>query len=180
VRVWLLLVAVACGRGFAGEAVAPAPAAEIAGASARGPFRLSDERGKVVVLAFGYSHCPDVCPMTLSRLAEVWKRLGARAAQATGVMVSVDPGRDGALGSWVAGFDPRLVGVVLGARELAQVRAAYGVTVTPRPAGDERYYTLDHTSGFFLIDRRGRLRVRHAVEASADAIAGDVERLLAD
>jgi protein SCO1/2 len=184
-----LALGTACGRGFHGQVVEPAaPAAEIVGDSARGgPFRLSDARGKVVVLTFGYSHCPDVCPMTLAKLAQVFRELGARAAGATAVLVTIDPARDSreALGAYLAGFDARFVGVVLGAGELAHAREAYGVTVAARPGGDrapeavaERYYTLDHTSGYFLIDRNGRLRVRHAADASADAIAGDVERLL--
>jgi protein SCO1/2 len=100
-------------------------------------------------------------------------------------MVTIDPTRDSAagLGQYLAGFDARFEGVIPDADGLRRAQQAYGVTVAMREphaaAPPGQYYTLDHTSGYFLIDRRGRLRVRETADAPADAIAGDIERLLA-
>ncbi len=170
----------------------PAPAPEAAGLGVRAgkPWRLSDERGKVVVLSFGYTSCVDVCPDTFLKAEGLFDRLGARASDAAFVYVTVDPDRDtpALLRSFLATVDARFEGLYIEGDALASVLSAYGVQVRKRlpdpsgyanrhvdPAG---YYTMDHTAGFWIVDRRGRLRARYGHEASADALTRGVRRLV--
>jgi protein SCO1 len=141
---------------------------------------LARWRGKVVALAFGFTSCPDVCPVTLGTLAEARKKLGADAAGLQVVYVTVDPERDDAerMGPYLASFDPTFVGGTGAPERLAAVRAAYGVLAEKvvNPAG----YGVVHSSSIYLIDRSGRLRGLMPYGRPADDFVHDVRALLGE
>jgi protein SCO1/2 len=154
-------------------------------------FRFAERRGQVVVISFGFTSCPDVCPLTLARMKALYRELGPDGARITAAFVSVDPGRDSPerLETYARSFDKRIVPVRLEGRALSDALAAWGVTAARRPVPASRYasfsraaddYLVDHTAGFFLVDKLGRLRLRHPHDASARALADDVRMLLAE
>lgn len=190
----LLLVASACQRPFHGEPVNP-PQRAMNFQARLGDgqtFELKSMAGEVVLLGFGYTSCPDVCPLTLGRLASLYRALGDDAAHVRAVFVTVDPDRDTPerLQAYAASFDPRITGVSLSPPLLQRILPAYGVTAQRREvkgtvlsggaAGSGGYYALDHTSGFLLIDRRGLIRVRTPHDLPIDKLAQDVRKLLAE
>lgn len=155
----------------------------------RGPdgseFKLSRYRGKVVALAFGYTHCPSVCPVTLGYLAEARKKLGAGAKDLQVVFVTVDPERDDAehLKKFVAFFDPTFVGGTGTPAQLAEIRKVYGITMSDKIFTDaasksKGIYYLDHSSFVYLIDREGKLRAMMPFGVTADDIEHDAKALL--
>ena len=140
-------------------------------------LRMSDYRGKVVALGFGYTSCPDVCPTTLADLAKARRKLGAPADFQV-VYVTVDPERDdpAALRKYLGAFDATFIGATGNAAELAEVRKAYGIT-TSRVASALTYY-VHHSSFVYLVDRAGRLRAMMPFGVGVDDIAHDVKALL--
>ena len=191
----VLLLAAGCRKEraeeFAVVPVQPAPALEAPRASGE-PFRLSEQRGKVVVLTFGYTACPDVCPTTLSQLQRVHGGLGAAAKDLEVVFLSVDPERDNPqlLDNYVRAFNPRFTGLRLDTEALAPVLSAWRVTASRRYPDAARYrehpftgelpYTVDHTGAFFLIDKKGVLRSRVPYTVPVERLRQEVERLLAE
>jgi protein SCO1/2 len=151
-------------------------------ADAQGQLRrLADFRGKAVVLFFGYTQCPDVCPTTLSAMAEVAKLLGGDAARLQVVFVTLDPERDtpALIAEYMAQFNPDFLGL-RGDRAATEAAAKeFKVFYTKQAAGPSGGYTLDHTAGSYVFDPQGRLRlyVRHG--APAADIAADLRLLLA-
>ena len=147
-------------------------------------LKLSRYRGKVVALGFGYTHCPGVCPTTLAYLAQVRKNLPPSVVADFQVLyVTVDPDRDNAatLKGFLSSFDPTFVGGTGNAQQLADVRKAYGITVSDKIYVDKMpksSYFLDHSSFVYLIDRQGALRAMAPFGASADDIEHDVRVLL--
>lgn len=141
---------------------------------------LGAYRGKVVLLGFGFTTCPAVCPITLATLAQARKRLGAQAGEVQVVYVTVDPERDDAarMKAYLAAFDPGFVGGTGTEAELAAVREQYGVAASKvEQAGGG--YLYGHSSFVYLIDRAGRLRALMPYGASADDYVHDVKLLLA-
>jgi protein SCO1/2 len=145
-------------------------------------LRLSQYRGKVVLLAFGYSHCLSVCPITLHTFAQTLRQMGTAAAGVQVVYVTVDPQRDtvAALHAFVAGFDPRIVGGTGTETQLAQVRKDYGVSATRIPDPDGKSYMYDHSSSIYLIDRTGRLRALMPYGHTPDDFIHDLRILLGE
>jgi len=145
-----------------------------------GELSLGKYRGKVVVLGFGFSHCPEICPTTLDRLAKARKRLGASGAQMQVVYVTVDPGRDTPerLRTYLAAFDPGFVGGTGTAAQIDKVQKEYGIVAAKTMGRDPRTYGVDHSSFVYLVDREGRLRVMVPYGRSAEDIAHDVALLL--
>jgi protein SCO1/2 len=146
------------------------------------PFSLADYRGKVVLLAFGYTRCQAVCPVTLAMLAQAQQLLGADAAQAQVVFVSVDPGRDSVqqLAAYLKGYDPRFVGASGSAQQLAPVMQAWGVSAERHPFGTGGDYVIAHSSSIYFIDRKGRLRALLPFGRPAADVAHDVRALLGE
>jgi protein SCO1 len=143
---------------------------------------LAEFKGKVTVVFFGYTQCPDVCPTTLAELAEVKRSLGADGDKVQGVFVTVDPERDTAplLKSYVASFDPSFV-ALRGSEE--QTRAAakeFKVFYAKVPGKTEGSYTMDHTAASFIFDTQGRVRVFVRYGSGAQALADDIKLLLAE
>jgi protein SCO1/2 len=148
-------------------------------------LKLSRYRGKVVALAFGYTYCPSVCPVTLGYLAEARKKLGAGAKDLQVVFVTVDPERDDAehLKKFVAFFDPTFVGGTGTPGQLAEIRKVYGITMsgkifTDAASKSKGIYYLDHSSFVYLIDREGKLRAMMPFGVTADDIEHDAKALL--
>lgn len=149
----------------------PAMAPELALEGSDGAaLKLARYRGKVVVLGFGFTHCPEICPTTLARLAKARKDLGAKGADLQVVYVTVDPERDrpATMRAYLANFDPSFIGGTGTPTQLAKVYRDYGVT-----GG------LAHSTSVFLIDRAGRLRAMVPYGRSAADIAHDAGILLA-
>lgn len=144
------------------------------------PRTLADYRGDVVLLFFGFTQCPDVCPTALSRSAEVAKRLGPDAERLRVVFVTLDPERDtpAVLGEYVRAFDPRFVALRGDAKETDDIARDFRVFYRKVPTGSS--YTLDHTAVTYAFDRRGRLRLAIGPTESTDDLASDVRRLLDD
>ena len=144
------------------------------------PHMLSDWRGKVVLVFFGFTQCPDVCPTTLAEMAEVMKKLGPRADQVQVLFVSVDPERDTPelLAQYVPVFDPRFMGLVGTPAQTQSVAKAFKVFYMKVPGKEPGSYTVDHTAGSYVLDREGRLRlfVRHG--QGIDTLANDLTLLL--
>ena len=140
---------------------------------------LSRYRGKVVLLAFGYTNCAAVCPTTLATLAQTRSGLGKAANAVQVVYVTVDPARDDAarMHRYLAAFDTSFVGATGTPDALAAVRRKYGITAVKQGGG--RNYAMAHTSSIFLIDRAGKLRALMPFGHDAADFAHDVELLLA-
>jgi protein SCO1 len=141
-------------------------------------LRISDFRGKVVLLAFGYTSCTEVCPVTLATFAQARRKLGAAAADLQIVYVTVDPQRDvpERLKQFLGSFDRTFVGGTGSEAQLAAVRKQYGVTATKIPYEDS--YVYAHSSFTYLIDRTGRIRALMPFGHTPDDYANDVSILL--
>ncbi len=144
------------------------------------PRTLADFQGKIVVLFFGFTQCPDVCPTTLAEMAKVVKDLGPDGTKVQVLFVSVDPMRDTKtlLKQYVTAFNPSFIG--LSGDAAATVRAAKEFKVyvqhnTPKADGS---YTVDHSAGTFILDQQGRLRLFAQYGAGAEKLLGDIRTLL--
>jgi protein SCO1 len=158
------------------------PAREAPDFSVRGSdgtnLTLSRYRGKVVLLGFGYTHCPNVCPVTLAVLAQAHRKLGALGEQVQVIYLTVDPERDNAerLKQYLAAFDPTFVGGTGTAAQMAAVRTSYGVTAQKVGSGDN--YGVAHSSFVYLITRDGKLRALMPFGHKADDYVHDISMLL--
>lgn len=142
--------------------------------------RLQDFRGQVVVVFFGFTQCPDVCPTALNDLAEVKRQLGAQGAKVQGVFITVDPQRDTpeVLQAYMAAFDPSFVALRGSPEQLAEVVKefkAYYKKVEGQQAGA---YTMDHTAASFVFDTQGRLRLYVRSGAGPKVLLEDLRVLL--
>jgi protein SCO1/2 len=146
------------------------------------PFRLTDQRGKVVLLFFGYTSCPDVCPTTLAEFRQLRERLGSRAGDVVFVFVTVDPARDTPekIGSYLTLFAPDFYGLSGPADALEPVYRAYGVYAEKQEGGSAAGYLVTHTSSVYVIDRGGNLRMTFPYGTPLEDMLADVRRLLAE
>ena len=144
-------------------------------------LRLSDLAGNAVLLFFGYTHCPDICPATLSRMREVKAVLPAGdAARFTGVFVSVDPARDTPqrLGRYVEFFDPGFIGLTGSEGELAKVARRYGARFSIPEGQPADGYLVHHSTLGYLIDPAGHVRALYRGEEPVEAVAANVGAVL--
>jgi protein SCO1/2 len=142
--------------------------------------QLADFRGKVVAVFFGYTHCPDVCPTTLSELASAVKKLGPDAGKVQVLFITADPERDtpAVLKQYVTAFDPTFLGLRGTPEQTAQVAKTFKVIIQKSPGSDADNYTVDHSSGTYVYDASGRLRLYMSYGQSADLFAHDIAQLL--
>jgi protein SCO1 len=144
------------------------------------PRSLADYRGRVVVMFFGYTQCPDVCPTTMSDMAEVKRKLGPDGDKVQVIFVTLDPDRDTpqVLSQYVPGFDPSFVGLVGSREETAAIAKEFKVFYQKVPGKTATSYTLDHTAGSYVFDRDGRIRlfIRHA--GGLEPIVADLKQLM--
>src|SRR5690606_21612996 len=159
------------------EPARPAPDFSLP-ASDGSDLTLERFRDKVVVLGFGFTSCPDVCPVTLAILAQARRKLGELADDLQVVYITVDPERDDAeqMRTYLAAFDPTFIGGTGTDAQLAAVREEYGIIAKKQVEGDN--YTFAHSSYTYLIDRDGKLRALMTYGHSADDFAHDIRILL--
>ena len=166
----------------AGTFAPPRAAPELAlDATDGAPFKLAKYRGKVVVLEFGYTHCVDVCPVSLAVLAQARKKLGKAGADVQVVFVTVDPERDSVahLRSYLAQFDPGFIGVSGTPAQVAAALKAYGISATRKAVdGAPGEYTMHHSSYLYFIDPQGMQRALMPFGRPADDIVHDLALLL--
>ena len=143
---------------------------------------LADYKGKVVVVFFGYTQCPDVCPTTMAELAEVKRQLGADGARVQGIFVTVDPERDtaGLLKAYVANFGPDIVGLRGTPDEIKAAAKEFKVFYSKVPGKTETSYTVDHTAGSYVFDAKGKVRLFTRYGSGAQALIDDLKILLAE
>ncbi len=141
---------------------------------------LAHFRGKVVLLFFGYTSCPDVCPTTMAKLGEVMGLLGADADRVQGLFVTVDPKRDTPqlLARYVPGFHPAFLGLYGTDHQIASAAKEFKVYFQAQKPGESGFYTVDHSGPVYALDRRGRLRLLIRPEMSAESVARDLRVLL--
>jgi protein SCO1/2 len=142
-------------------------------------LRLSAYRGSVVVLAFGFTSCRDVCPVTLATLAMARRRLGTEAAAVQVLYITIDPEVDDAerMRSYLASYDTSFIGGTGDAARIAAVRRDYGILATRKEPGSHQYA---HSSFTYLIDRDGRLRALMPYGHSPDDYAHDLRLLMSE
>jgi protein SCO1/2 len=145
------------------------------------PRTLDDFKGKVVVVFFGYTQCPDVCPTTMAEIAQVKQSLGKDGDKVQGIFVTVDPERDTAavLKGYMSSFDPSFVALRGTPEQTAAAAKEFKVFYAKVPGKTDGSYTMDHTAGAYLFDEAGRIRVFTRHGAGAAAMAADIKRLLA-
>jgi protein SCO1/2 len=144
------------------------------------PRTLADYKGKVVIVFFGYTQCPDVCPTTMAEMAGVMQKLGPQADQVQVLFITLDPERDTRelLANYVPAFDKRFVGLTGTLEQTAKTAKEFKVFYSKVPGKEPGSYTIDHTAGSYVFDKEGRLRlfIRHG--GGADPIVHDVRQLL--
>ncbi len=143
-------------------------------------FNLSDLRGKVVLLFFGYTNCPDVCPTTLSEFKRIKQLVGADADRVAFVFVSVDGARDTPerLAAYVGAFDPAFIGLTGDDASIRTIGQDYGLFYQRQSYGDGDNYLVDHTASTFVIGPEGRLRVIIPYGTAPDVVVQRVRALL--
>ena len=180
----LVTVLVACGGpSFRGSVLdAPVAVPDLTLTDQRGqPFRLGDQRGKVVLFFFGYTQCPDVCPTTLATWRKLHQELGKDAEQVRFVFVTVDPERDTPerLGKHVNAFNPDFVGLTGTPEQLEALYSVFDVvhekdTSSASAAG----YLVNHTATTFVLDQEGTWRLRETYGTPVEDLVHDVRQLL--
>ena len=155
--------------------VPPAPAPEIV----LDDYRLSEDQGKVVMFAFGYTTCPDICPATLGEFKQVLARLGKDAEDVQMLFITVDPARDTPerMSAYTAAFDLRIRGLSGSEEELEAVWGAYGVARIRREVGSKAGYLVDHSTRIYVVDRAGNLRATYAFGTPVADLVSDLRFL---
>lgn len=174
------------------EAPQPFAGIDITGADYAQGFDLPDQygqrrtlaefAGKVVVVFFGYTQCPDVCPTALAELVETKRLLGAQGDRLQGVFVSVDPERDTPelLKAYLANFDASFVALHAQPNELVTMAKSFKVYYKKVDGSTPATYTMDHSAGSYVYDTKGRIRLYQRYGSGPQALANDLQRLLAE
>jgi len=167
---------------YHGETVEPpAPATDFTLTGPDGKtFSLSDFRGKLVALYFGYTSCPDVCPTTMAALAQAMQELGSQADEVQVILVTVDPERDtpDRLNTYVTAFDPRFIGLTGTPDQIASAARPFGVLYKKQAGSSAPSYLVDHTATTTVIDKDGRVRLIWPYGTPPDELAADLDYLL--
>ncbi|MBC7844816.1 MAG: SCO family protein [Gemmatimonadaceae bacterium] len=175
----------ACGspsfNGAALDPAEPAPALTLFDSTGT-PFELTAQRGKVVLVFFGYTHCPDVCPTTLVDWRHVADSLGAKAADVRFVFVSVDPERDtpASVQRYAARFSPTFVGLTGATAAIDSLKSAWHIAAfrDGNPTDTSSTYTVSHPSQVFVIDNTGKLVLMQSAGMTVAQITSDIRALL--
>jgi protein SCO1/2 len=143
---------------------------------------LADFKGKVSVVFFGYTQCPDVCPTTMGELALIKRGLGADGDRIQAIFVTVDPERDTpeVLKAYLAAFDPSFVGLRGTPEQTAEAAREFKVFFAKSPGKTPGSYTVDHTAGSYVIDAQGRIRLFERYGMPAEQLEADLKQLLAE
>lgn len=166
-------------HGTAYEPPEQAPSVVLRRASG-GQFSLADQRGSVVLLFFGYTHCPDICPTTLSDWKRVKSALGRDSSRVRFVFISVDPGRDdpATLVRYISRFDPDFIAATGDSATLAKIEHAFHVTSAREETGSANGYGVTHPSQTFVVDKRGDLRLLYSFGMPTEDVVSDIRQLL--
>lgn len=143
---------------------------------------LSDFKGQVVVVFFGFTQCPDVCPTSMAEMAQARELLGPKADRLQGLFISLDPERDTPeiMREYMASFDPTFLALYTDLDRLPDLAQSFKVYYRKVPGSTPTSYTIDHTAGSYIFDAQGRVRLYHRYNSGAEAMAGDVRLLLAE
>ncbi len=141
---------------------------------------LADYKGKVAVIFFGFTQCPDVCPTAMAELSQAMELLGADAAKVQVIMISVDPARDTpeVLSAYVKAFNPNFVGLTGTPEQLGKTAKSFKAYYAKSAGGTAEQYGMDHASSFYILDQQGESRVLVSGNATAQDIAADIKQLL--
>ena len=144
------------------------------------PRSIKDFAGKVVVLFFGYTQCPDVCPTSMAELAEVKKLLGKDGDKLQGLFITIDPERDTAdmLKAYMTNFDPTFLALRTTPDKLVGVAKDFKTYYKKSPGKTETSYTMDHSAGCYVFDTQGKVRLYTRYGSGAPALAADIALLL--
>jgi protein SCO1/2 len=142
--------------------------------------RLGDFKGKIVVMFFGFTQCPDVCPTSMTELAEVKKALGADGDKLQGLLVTVDPARDTpeVLKGYMENFDPTFLALYTTPDKLAALAKDFKVYYKRVDGQTPTSYTMDHSAGSYIYDTKGNLRLFTRYGSGAKVLAADIQQLL--
>ena len=141
---------------------------------------LKDFAGTVVVVFFGFTQCPDVCPTSMAELAQVKQQLGADGDKLQGIFITVDPERDTAemLKAYMGNFDPTFLALRPTLEQLPQVAKDFKIYYKKVDGKTPGSYTLDHSAGSYVFDEKGRIRLYNRYGSGADALASDIRLLI--
>ena len=141
---------------------------------------MSDFKGKVVVLFFGFTHCPDVCPTTMSDLKQAMKLLGEQSNEVQVLFVTVDPERDTqeVLAKFVPSFDARFIGLRGSLQETAETLGNFKIFYSKVPGKNKADYSIDHSAGMYVFDKDGKVRLYMGYGQKPAEIASDIRKLL--
>ncbi|MBN8580343.1 MAG: SCO family protein [Anaerolineae bacterium] len=158
----------------------PEPSYNFTLTSSSGDVSLSDYRGKLVVMYFGYTFCPDICPATLANVGQALRDLGSRADDIQVIMVSLDPERDTPekLSDYVNQFHPSMIGITGTKEKLDEVASLYGIFYQKSEGSDATGYLIDHTATLLVLDREGYLKLVFPFGVTSQEIADDLKYML--
>jgi len=158
----------------------PEPSYDFTLTSANDDISLSDYRGKLVLIYFGYTFCPDICPATLANVGQSLKELGTKADDVQLIMISLDPERDTPekLAEYVAHFHPSFIGVTGSQEDLAKIAALYGIFYEKTDGSDNTGYLINHTATLLVIDREGYLKLVFPFGVTVPEIVDDLKYML--
>lgn len=146
------------------------------------PRTLADFKGQVVVIFFGFTQCPDVCPTSMTELAQARQLLGPQGDKLQGLFVSIDPERDTPeiMKAYMASFDPSFLALYAAPDALPELAKRFRIYYKKVAGSTPTSYTMDHSAGSYVYDTQGRVRLYHRYGSGAPALAGDVQKLLAE
>lgn len=146
------------------------------------PRTLADFKGQVVVIFFGFTQCPDVCPTSMTEMAQARQLLGPQGEKLQGLFVSIDPERDTpeVMKEYMASFDPSFLALYAAADKLPEVAKSFRIYYKKVAGSTPTSYTMDHSAGSYVYDTQGRVRLYHRYGSGAPALAGDLQKLLAE
>lgn len=158
----------------------PEPSFNFTLTGANGDVSLSDFHGKMVVLYFGYTFCPDICPGTLANVGQALRKLGPKADEIQAIMISVDPERDtpDKLAKYVKQFHPSMLGITGSKEQLDEVTSLYGIFYEKTQGSAATGYLIDHTATLLVLDREGYLKLVFPYGVTPDQIADDLKYML--
>lgn len=143
---------------------------------------LADFKGQAVVVFFGFTQCPDVCPTSMSELAQAKQLLGDQGSRLQGLFISIDPERDtpDIMKAYMASFDSSFLALYAKPDELPDLAKSFKVYYKKVDGPTPTSYTMDHSAGSYVFDPQGRIRIYHRYNSGAPALANDVKALLAE
>jgi len=144
------------------------------------PRQLSDYKGKILAVFFGYTHCPDVCPTTMADLAKAMKMLGKDSEQVQVLFITLDPERDTqeVLAQFVPSFDSSFIGLYGNAEQTEAVTKNYKIFASKQTEAGKSGYVLDHSAGVYLYDKEAKVRVYVRYGQTPSEIANDIKHVL--